>query len=62
MVEILLLAIVLLVPLHLWQRRSERRQQRLDSAYDRARHVRLAGTGESGARPGIYTDRFFNPG
>lgn len=62
MLEILLLAVLVLLPLRLVQRRGERRQHRLDTAYDRARHVRLAGTGESGARTGIYTERFFNPG
>lgn len=59
--EILLIALVFLIPLRLLQRRGERQQDRIDSAYERARQVRLSGTGESGARTAIYTDRFYNP-
>lgn len=41
MLEILLLAVAVMLPLRLWQRRGEARQHRLDTAYDRARHLRL---------------------
>lgn len=61
MVELALIALGLALPLRLWRRRHERRQERLDAAYDRARSVRLAGGGLCGSFTGIYTERFFNP-
>ncbi len=60
MLELLIIALALAFPYRMWRRRHERRQGRIDAAFNRARLVSLSGTGPTGRAP-VYGERFYNP-
>lgn len=59
--ELLALGIIIALPYRLVRRRHRRRQGRIAAAYDRARQVRLSGTGPSRSPSALYGERFYNP-
>jgi len=59
--ELLFIALVLALPFRLWRRSQDRRQNRIDAAFDRARLDRLSGAGSSGGAKALYGERFYNP-
>lgn len=59
--ELLILALILMLPYRLVRRRHHRRQGRISAAYDRARLVRLSGAGANRGSSALYGERFYNP-
>lgn len=57
----MIIALMLALPWRLWRRTHERRQERIDAAFDRARLDRLSGSGPSGGVTSVYGERFYNP-
>lgn len=48
MLELLIIAMILAYPYRMWRRRYERRQGRIDAAFNRARLISLSGTNSTG--------------